>query len=106
MRDSSWIGGDAEGWERVPYWLDGFIPLAFLLDDEDMKKRAKKYIYAIMSFQKEDRWICPCEDEKRAEYDSWAIQLISKVFTLYYQCTNDKKVLKSLYKALKNYNDL
>ena len=37
VRDSKWIGGTAEGWERVPYWLDGFIPLAFLLGDEDME---------------------------------------------------------------------
>ena len=26
IRDSRWIGGDKDGWERVPYWLDGFIP--------------------------------------------------------------------------------
>lgn len=41
VRDSAWIGGDREGWERVPYWLDGFIPLAYLLRDEDMIARAK-----------------------------------------------------------------
>ena len=29
IRDSAWIGGACEGWERVPYWLDGFIPLAY-----------------------------------------------------------------------------
>ena len=34
IRESRWIGGDKDGWERVPYWLDGFSPLAFLLDDE------------------------------------------------------------------------
>ena len=39
IRDSAWIGGKAEGWERVPYWLDGFIPLAYLLRNEDMIKR-------------------------------------------------------------------
>ena len=32
IQDSAWIGGDREGWERVPYWLDGFIPLAYLLE--------------------------------------------------------------------------
>ena len=44
IRDSAWIGGSCEGWVRVPYWLDGFIPLAYLLDDEDRKARAKRYI--------------------------------------------------------------
>ena len=24
IKDSAWIGGEREGWERVPYWLDGF----------------------------------------------------------------------------------
>ena len=36
VRDSAWIGGDSEGWERVPYWLDGAIPLAYLLEDADL----------------------------------------------------------------------
>ena len=46
VRDSAWIGGNADGWERVPYWLDGFIPLAYLLENEDMISRVKKYIDA------------------------------------------------------------
>ena len=51
VRDSKYIGGDREGWERVPYWLDGFIPLAYLLDDEDMK-RLNKAIYIQMINEK------------------------------------------------------
>ena len=42
VKDSAWIGGSAEGWERVPYWLDGFIPLAYLLDDADMICRGRR----------------------------------------------------------------
>ena len=61
IRDSAWIGGNREAWERVPYWLDGFIPLAFLLDDESMKATARKYVAAILARQEADGWICPCK---------------------------------------------
>ena len=54
IRDSSWIGGNDDGWERVPYWLDGFIPLAYQLKNEDMIARAKKYIDAIIEGQQDD----------------------------------------------------
>ncbi len=106
VRDSAWIGGDAEGWERVPYWLDGFIPLAYLLDDDDMKGRAKKYIDAIISYQKPDGWICPCPDERRARYDTWALLLLSKVLCVYYECSKDERIPEVLYKALYNYYGL
>jgi len=106
VRDSKWIGGTAEGWERVPYWLDGFIPLAYLLEDEDLIARAKKYIDAIISFQKPDGWLCPCDDDKRAKYDTWAILLLSKVLTIYYECSRDEKIPDVLYRTMKNYLDL
>lgn len=106
VRDSAWIGGNREGWERVPYWLDGFIPLAYLLQDDDMIERAKKYIDAIIERQHQDGWICPCADEDRAAYDTWAIQLITKVLTLYYNCSNDERIPSIVYKILKNYYEL
>ena len=106
IRNSAWIGGNKEGWERVPYWLDGFIPLAYLLKNEDMIARAKKYIDAIISYQKSDGWICPCADEDRKTYDTWAIQLITKTLTVYFQCSNDERIPDVIYKTLKNYYDL
>ncbi len=106
VRDSAWIGGKAEGWERVPYWLDGFIPLAYLLEDEDMISRAKKYIDSIIASQKSDGWICPCDVNERKTYDTWAIQLITKVLTVYYECSNDERIPKVIYDTLKNYYSL
>ncbi len=102
VRDSRWIGGDREGWERVPYWLDGFIPLAYLLDDADMQARAKRYVDAILDGQCADGWLCPCAEEERAGYDMWALFLIGKVLTVWYDCTGDARVPQTLYRALAN----
>ena len=104
VRDSAWIGGNREGWERVPYWLDGFIPLAYLLDNEDMISRAKKYINAIIAAQKNDGWICPCADNARNNYDTWAVLLVCKVLCLYCDCSKDDSVVKVIEKCLKQFN--
>ena len=99
IKDSAWIGGTADGWERVPYWLDGLIPLAWLLDDERCKAMAKRYIDGIIAAQEEDGWICPCED--RGRYDVWAYLLILKVLVVYNRATGDDRVEEPIRRALK-----
>ena len=106
IRDSAWIGGEKEGWERVPYWLDGFIPLAYLLENEDMIARADKYVNAILDRQQEDGWICPCTEEQRETYDIWALFLIGKVLALYCDFTDSERARTGLYKAMKNFYDI
>lgn len=106
VKESKWIGGESEGWERVPYWLDGFIPLAYLLENEDMIGRAKKYIDAVLAHQSPDGWICPCGDGERENYDTWAVQLIAKVLVVYYECSGDERIPKVIYNILKNYYEL
>ncbi|HWH68723.1 MAG TPA: hypothetical protein VNT26_05025, partial [Candidatus Sulfotelmatobacter sp.] len=44
VAQSSWIGGKAEGWERGPYWLDGFIPLAVLTDDQRLLDVVRRWV--------------------------------------------------------------
>lgn len=103
VRDSKWIGGDREGWERVPYWLDGFIPLAYLLDNDDMKSRAKRYIDKILAFQQPDGWICPNGTTPKDKYDIWAVHLISKVLVVYYECSRDRRIPKAVFRIMKNF---
>ena len=102
VRDSRWIGGDRDGWERVPYWLDGFIPLAYLLEDGDLTARAKQYIDAILDRQAGDGWICPCAPEERKNYDLWSGILIAKVLAMYADLSGDERIEDALYRFFEN----
>ena len=106
VRDSAWIGGGCEGWERVPYWLDGFIPLAYLLGDEALIRTADQYVHSIIARQQEDGWICPCREDERAGYDAWAVLLIAKVLALHAEFTGNEETERALYRAMKNLYDL
>jgi hypothetical protein len=46
---SGWIGGDAEGWERGPYWLDGLVSLAVLLDDATLRAKVDRWVEYIVT---------------------------------------------------------
>ena len=54
VRDSKWLGGKEEGWERFPYYLNGLIPLAFALKDKNLIDKANRYIDIIISCQKDN----------------------------------------------------
>lgn len=99
---SKWFGGQAEGWERAPYWLDGFIPLAFLLDDPNLKAKAAKYIDYIVAHQRADGWFGPYpEDAVTKRYDMWAILLADKMLVQYHDATGDERVLKAVERSLR-----
>src|SRR5437868_10501219 len=57
VAQSQWIGGDVEGWERGPYWLDGLIPLAVLLDSSSLRARADRWVDCILASQQPDGWL-------------------------------------------------
>lgn len=104
IKESRWIGGSQEGWERVPYWLDGFIPLAYLLENDDLIEVAKYYIEYIIDTQMEDGWIGPYgEAEERKTCDLWSHILIAKVLTVYADASGDERipdVLRRLFAAM------
>lgn len=102
VANSKWFGGDAEGWERAPYWLDGAIPLAWLLDDAPMKARITKHVGHIVSNQRPDGWYSPYpEDAVAKRYDMWAILLVNKALVQYHELTNDARVLDAVARSLR-----
>jgi hypothetical protein len=51
---NGWLGGDGDVWERGPYWLDGLVPLAYILDDKELKAKAQKWIEWSLNNQMND----------------------------------------------------
>jgi uncharacterized protein len=102
VAQSQWFGGKAEGWERAPYWLDGAIPLAWVLDDPALKAKVKGRIDAIIANQRPDGWFSPYPaDASAAKYDLWSILLANKALVQYHQASGDAKVLDAVMKNLK-----
>jgi DUF1680 family protein len=106
VRDSQWFGGDAEAWERAPYWLDGFIPLAFLLDDPALKARATAHVEYLLTHQDDDGWLGPRTTiaasgrAASAHYDIWAQLLASKVLVQYHDATGVERAVNALERNL------
>jgi hypothetical protein len=102
VAQSQWFGGAAEGWERAPYWLDGAIPLAWLLDDRPLKARVTRYVDHIVTHQRPDGWYAPYpEDAVTKRYDLWAILLANKVLASYHHATGDARTLDAVVRSLR-----
>src|SRR2546429_3339821 len=94
IAESGWIGGPAEGWERGPYWLDGVVPLAFLLDDGRLKTKVQHWLDYILTHQHPDGWLGPVLGRSdRYEYDPWPVFVILKAMTQYQEATGDARVI-------------
>ncbi len=99
ISDSAWFGGKTDAWERAPYWLDGVVPLAFLLEDKNLIARVTKYMDHLIAHQDESGWISPAEDQSK--YDLWAIFLVLKPLIQYHEATDDERIPEVVEKTLK-----
>ena len=96
---NAWLGGDGDAWERGPYWIDGLLPLAYILDDDDLKKKAQPWIEAILASQQPDGYMGPAEDhpfvyglQRGKSHDWWPKMVVLKIMKQYYQATSDPRV--------------
>lgn len=99
---NGWLGGDGDGWERGPYWLDGLVPLAWLLDDDSLKAKAMPWIEWTLGSQTDAGYFGPVPFETEPEpepgiqksprRDWWPRMVMLKVLQQYYEVTGDERV--------------
>jgi DUF1680 family protein len=100
---NGWLGGDGDGWERGVYWLDGLVPLAWLLDDQELKAKAMRWIEWTLNSQTETGYFgpVPFQEEpdpepglqKTMRQDWWPKMVMLKVLQQYYEVSGDKRVI-------------
>jgi len=86
--NSGWLGGSGESWERGPYYLDGLLPLAYLLDDEILIAKATKWVEWTLNSQDETGFFGP-----QANDDWWPRMVMLKVLIQYHGFTEDPRVI-------------
>ncbi|MCJ7447252.1 MAG: glycoside hydrolase family 127 protein [Bacteroidales bacterium] len=98
--NSSWRGGTGEAWERAPYFLDGLVPLAYLLDNDLLKEKVKLWIEPILASSRDSGWYGPIKNN-----DRWPLAVANKVLMQYYEATGDERAVEVLKKYFRYLHD-
>lgn len=100
-RRNGWLGGDGDQWERGPYWIDGLLPLAYILDDKELIQKVKPWVEWSIGSQQPDGYFGPLKDYGREpglqrdnSRDWWPKIVMLKVLQQYHAATGDERVIR------------
>lgn len=98
---NGWLGGDGDVWERGPYWIDGLLPLAYILNDKALIEKTKPWIEWALKSQRADGYFGPDTDrpnepglQRTNAQDWWPKMVMLKILQQYYSATSDERVVK------------
>ena len=94
--NSGWLGGTGESWERGPYYLDGLLPLGYLLDDPRLKAKAQRFIDWTLDHPTPNGMIGPSTND-----DWWPRIVMLKALTQYQELTGDPRVIPVMDRYLR-----
>jgi hypothetical protein len=86
--NSGWLGGNGESWERGPYYLDGLLPLAYLLDDARLKAKAQRFVDWTLEHPAANGMIGPATND-----DWWPRIVMLKALTQVQELSGDPRVI-------------
>lgn len=105
---NGWLGGDGDVWERGPYWIDGLLPLAYIMGDEALIEKTKPWIEWALASQKENGYFGPDTDrpyeyglQRNNSHDWWPKMVVLKVLKQHYDATGDERVIPFMLKYFK-----
>ncbi|HVU13212.1 MAG TPA: beta-L-arabinofuranosidase domain-containing protein [Phototrophicaceae bacterium] len=98
--DCGWLGGKGDSWERAPYYLDGLVPLAYLLDDPRLIAKANRYLNWSLNSQQANGQF------GTRSPDWWPRTIMLKALMSYHEATQDERVVPFLLRYFTYMNTL
>lgn len=105
---NAWLGGDGDAWERGPYWIDGLLPLAYILDDKELIDKSQRWVEWAMASQQPSGYFGPSVDrpgepglQRGNTHDWWPKMVMLKVLKQNYQATGDQRIIDMLTRYFK-----
>ncbi len=99
LSDSAWRGGDQWGHEQAPYYLDGLVPLAHLLEDPALRSKAEGWVEAVLDAQDAHGYLGPINTDYRPPYyplDPWPPYVAMKALYQHYRATGDERATAAM----------
>ncbi|MCB1130558.1 MAG: glycoside hydrolase family 127 protein, partial [Verrucomicrobiae bacterium] len=99
--DNAWLSKDGKGrygWEELPYWLKGYIELAYLFDDPKMIREVNVWIEGVLASQRPDGDFGPDQRFEDGSRDYWANMVMLFCLQSYFEKTQDPRVLELMTK--------
>ncbi|MCX6216292.1 beta-L-arabinofuranosidase domain-containing protein [Spirosoma sp.] len=97
---NGWLGGDGDQWERGPYWIDGLLPLAYILNDPELIAKVKPWVEWAINSQQPNGYFGPLTDypqeagvQRNNCQDWWPKMVMLKILKQYYSATQDQRVI-------------
>ena len=98
---NGWLGGDGDQWERGPYWIDGLLPLAYILQDDSLIAKTRPWVEWALQSQTPDGYFGPSADypaerglQRNNSRDWWPKMVMLKILKQYYSATGDERVIQ------------
>jgi hypothetical protein len=99
---NAWLSKDGKGkygWEEVPYWLRGYIAMAYVLSDPKMIAESKIWIEGALNSQRANGDFGPDQKfDDDGSRDYWANMLMLFCLETYYDHSKDPRVLDLMTK--------